>query len=121
MNATVLDIERLRSVFPDRESVVIRVLGVAASNYASTPDRLRALADEGNLREIVSLAHSLKGFAGTVFAKNLFAAAKEAETAARGGDPAAAGITLEMARHLEAVLREIRRYLESMSCRTDGG
>ena len=55
-------------------------------NYADTVSKLREMADSGATINVGQLAHTLKGLAGNLEAKDLFAASNNLEQACRQGD-----------------------------------
>jgi HPt (histidine-containing phosphotransfer) domain-containing protein len=107
----VLDWDALTARYVGKEGFVKRLLTLALNSNADTPARLRRWVEEGNLSDIASAAHTLKSSAGNLMAYETAAAAERVVRAVRQGNPAAAGLTLELADALERMLTLITGYI----------
>ncbi len=100
----------LRTTFPNREEFIGRLVQVALKSNATTAGRLRDAAAAGNLGEIASVSHSLKGFGGSMCAMRLAECAREAELCARASNARTTDQALALADELETVLGSLRAY-----------
>ena len=93
--------------YRNRSDFIIRLLGVARTSLASTPDKLRNAIRQNDLDTIKFIAHSLKGSSGNLEAAKLMELAKETEMSARLATPDALTLAEELARQVEILLREL--------------
>ena len=108
--ADPVDWAALRANFPNREEFIGRLVQVALKSNAATAGRLRDAAAAGNLGEIGGIAHSLKGFGGSMCAMRLAECAREAELCARASNARTTDQALALADELETVLGSLRAY-----------
>jgi HPt (histidine-containing phosphotransfer) domain-containing protein len=95
MDAPVLDaavIASLRDLtLPGEPDVLAEVLTMFLAEVPRRLDRLRIAYAAGDIEEVHRCAHSLKGSAGNIGARDLYAACRELDERAKAGDHAAAG------------------------------
>ncbi|MEF3697350.1 Hpt domain-containing protein [Desulfolutivibrio sp.] len=80
---------------------------------AETPERVRRLADaakQGDMEQLVRLAHSLKGVCGTMHAEPLRELSYQVEMAARAGK---AQVASELVPQVLIMLGDLSHYLET--------
>jgi HPt (histidine-containing phosphotransfer) domain-containing protein len=65
------------------------------------------MAEQGDLKGLIFVAHSLKGVGGNLMANSLRDLAARTESAARNGDAQSAALAAELAGQVEAVLAEL--------------
>jgi len=109
MTDAVIDWPALERFFKGKQAAVDKVVAMALESNADMPARLRAAAKQGDPASLASLAHKLKGMAGSLRAPQVQALAALAEAAARQGQPDAAAQALRLAEALEALLAELAR------------
>ena len=93
------------------EDFVLGLLEVALRSNEPLPAELRAAGRAGDLGALARVAHKVKGTAGDLVALPLQSRAREAELAARSGEPAAIALGAGLADALEALLVELRALL----------
>ena len=87
---------------------LLRLLSAALGSQEETPQRMRDAAETGDFSLMVSLAHSLKGTAGTLMANNLMDQARAVETASREAVPQARQDIVQLADAVDDFLTELR-------------
>jgi CheY-like chemotaxis protein/anti-sigma regulatory factor (Ser/Thr protein kinase) len=105
--ASLIDWAAFTKRYRNRSDFIIRLLGVARTSLASTPDKLRNAIRQNDLDAIKFIAHSLKGSSGNLEAAKLMELAKETEISARLATPDALTLAEELARQVESLLREL--------------
>src|SRR5580704_15665483 len=79
-----IDVQGLIARSMDDLSLALSLLGEFEKTGARLPERLRTLAGDGDCKALAEAAHTLKGTAGIIEAKELLRLAVAMETAARG-------------------------------------
>jgi HPt (histidine-containing phosphotransfer) domain-containing protein len=87
------------------------LLRVVIATNAAAPGALRQAARTGEMAVIERLAHRTKGVAGDLVADTCHALAHETDLAARAREPRAAGLSLQLADALDALLDDARTHL----------
>ena len=108
-----LDTAEALSRLGGRENLYLSVLKLFADNHARTADLIHAALHEGRKNEALRLAHTLRGTAASIGARELADAAKGVE-AALEDDVALEAIEPELARlgaRLEALVSALRQQL----------
>jgi HPt (histidine-containing phosphotransfer) domain-containing protein len=108
---THIDAQALIMFFNGRDEFVRRILGKFLENHHDTPTKLRALADERAIKDIATLAHTLKGVLGTLLLKDAKALAARTEQAAKTGSEDAYDLTLRLADAYDAIVSDLRQQL----------
>lgn len=90
------------------EDFVRGLLAVALRTSGAVPAQLRAACAAADLDALAKLAHKVKGTAGDLVAEPLRVQARDAELAARGADPGAIALSLDLADALERLLVDLR-------------
>ncbi len=93
--------------YRNRSDFIIRLLGVARTSLASTPDKLRDAIRQNDLDAIKFIAHSLKGSSGNLEAAKLMELARETEMSARLATPDVLALAEKLARQVESLLQEL--------------
>ena len=102
-----IDLEALARRYAGKPAFVERLLGILRQNIVGMPDKLRAAAAAGDLKELRAIAHGLKSMAGNVLAHRVANCAIAADAAARDGQPEAAALGIELADAIEALNRDL--------------
>lgn len=106
----LINLSRMLERFDHDRELVDEVMAVFVSE---TPERVRRLADaakQGDMEQLVRLAHSLKGVCGTMHAEPLRELSYQVEMAARVGEAQVAG---DLVPQVLAMLGELSHYLET--------
>jgi signal transduction histidine kinase/DNA-binding NarL/FixJ family response regulator/HPt (histidine-containing phosphotransfer) domain-containing protein len=93
--------------YSGRGAFVAKLVAMAIDGQRNTPARLRTMAEQGDLKGLIFVAHSLKGVGGNLMANSLRDLAARTESAARNGDAQSAALAAELAGQVEAVLAEL--------------
>jgi two-component system sensor histidine kinase/response regulator len=116
MDAPVLDaavLASLRDLTPAGEpDVLAEVLKMFLAEVPRRLDRLRIAYAAGDIEEVHRCAHSLKGSAGNIGARGLYATCKQLDDKAKAGDHPGAGpfvdaLTVEFSKVETAIHRLI--------------
>ena len=111
MPYTTFDWDALLEKLGGDEDFVLSLLGVALRSNEALPAQLREASAGGDLATLAKLAHKVKGTAGDLVAAPLQSRARDVELAARGQEPTAIALNLELADALERLLDEVRGVL----------
>ncbi|MBP8134340.1 MAG: Hpt domain-containing protein [Zoogloea sp.] len=103
----------LESRYAGKPEFIRKLLGVFVNSQTPTVDELRVMAADGDTENLARLAHSLKGSAGNIMARDLMGLALETEHAARDKLPEAMGLACDLADRLNATLAEIAERLKA--------
>jgi PAS domain S-box-containing protein len=106
-----IDWAALLARYNGRQEFVNKLAATALAGHRETPTRLRAAAEAGNLADIAFLAHALKGLSGNLLARGVEALARKTEAAARGKEPQALDLVLELAEQMQALLLQLETRL----------
>jgi PAS domain S-box-containing protein len=105
---SILDWDALYRRFPNRQAFVQRLIGSSIETHAGDPEKLRSLSTANDFAAIEFLAHSLKGFAGNLFAHEVTQLATRTLNAARAGEQQVLLLCLELAEAVERLLMVLR-------------
>ena len=105
--ALMIDHDALAARYPGRPEFIARLLGVFATGAAARLAGLDEAIAAGNLRQIVELAHAVKGSAGNIMASPLADLARQTEHAARDSQPDALALAARLKDAIAATAVEI--------------
>jgi CheY-like chemotaxis protein len=105
--APMIDHDALAAHYPGRPEFIARLLGVFATGAAARLAGLDEAIAAGNLRQIVELAHAVKGSAGNIMASPLADLARQTEHAARDSQPDALALAARLKDAIAATAVEI--------------
>ena len=107
-----VDWAALEARFPSGAAFVDRLAQRVVEGHGEAPQRLRELAAAHDDRELVALAHGLKGMFANLLAEDLHTLALALETAARAGEPGLDRLAEELAAGTERFLAALAARLE---------
>jgi len=107
VDGDIVDWTALQRRFRDRRDFVERLVALSLESNAGTAQRLRELVEAGELAEIGKLAHTLKGFAGSMSAPEVERLAIRTLAAAQAEDGAALAHALDLADALDRLMRAL--------------
>jgi HPt (histidine-containing phosphotransfer) domain-containing protein len=110
-SAGLLDFSKLELRYKSKPAFIQKLLGVVLQQLSSDAASLRQTAEAGDFPRLVTLAHALKGMAGSIMADGLFAQARATELAAREGIPETIPQSRALADALDHLSGEITAYL----------
>ncbi|MDX9995280.1 MAG: response regulator [Rhodocyclaceae bacterium] len=90
-----LDLAAGLFVVRDKLPTYLRVIGMFVDSHADDAARLRSLIAQGQLKEATAVAHSLKGAAGNIGAKQVYELAESLNTALRHGSVSGLDVLLD--------------------------
>ena len=96
--------------FPGRPAVIDRLVRTLLANEAATPAHLMAAIAAEDWPAATRLAHSVKGMAAGMMARDLATLAADAEQRARANDPVAAAALTRLAADLQALLDRLTSH-----------
>ena len=105
------DFGKLEARYQAKPAFVAKLLGTVQQELPGDAARLRQCAEARDFVALAKAAHGLKGMAGSVLLDPLVKQAREAELAARDGQPQAVELALVLAGRLELLAAEIGVYL----------
>jgi len=109
----LIDTQTLLQRFKGRESFVRKLLGSVRDTHATTPQKLRAAAEQQDVETLRFVAHSLKGMAGNMQVARLLVIARQVEAQLKAGKlDSAVASAQQLAQMLEGTLAEIDTYLQ---------
>jgi signal transduction histidine kinase/DNA-binding response OmpR family regulator len=107
-----VDFAKLEARYQTKPAFIDKLLLTVEADNQGKAAQLRQLAAANDLPALASLAHGLKGMAGSIMANALLEQARAVELAAREGSSDAAQQASALADALEAMLAEIAAYRE---------
>jgi len=110
-SAGLLDFGKLELRYKSKPAFIKKLLGVVLQQLSSDAASLRQTAEAGDFSRLITLAHALKGMAGSIMADGLFAQARATELAAREGFPEAIPQSRALADALDHLSGEMTAYL----------
>ncbi len=116
--AAPLDWEGLAARYRGPPEFLDRLARLAVESHGETPAKLRRWAAEGDLEPIGREAHTLKGLAGNLMAAEAEDLALRTQLAARGNDPRALPLALDLATAVERMLTACAERLAGSSSGT---
>ena len=110
----------LNARYAGQPEFLARLIGLALQNYPETPGRLRAAAAAGDVGGVATLAHDIKGMSGSFMSWALHEQAREAERAAREGEPDVLALAERLALAVEQWLAELAARESTSASPQDG-
>jgi HPt (histidine-containing phosphotransfer) domain-containing protein len=108
-----IDWQHIERTYPGRESFVAKLLAIPLESMADTPAQLRQAAAVADHVQLRSIAHTLKGSAGNLFATALAESARQLENAVRNHQANWPDLAYGLASQIEEFLAEIRNHFET--------
>jgi CheY-like chemotaxis protein len=105
---TLIDWVGMTATYGKKPAFMDKLLKLALDSHGDFPEKLRAAADAGDLKQIAFHAHTLKGVAGNLMATGLMDQARTVELAAKADEAGVPARALELADGMEQMLDEIR-------------
>jgi PAS domain S-box-containing protein len=109
-----IDWQQIEKTYPGRESFVARLLAIPLESMADTPVQLRQAAAVADHVQLRSIAHTLKGSAGNLFATALAESARQLENAVRNQQANSPDLAYSLVSQIEDFLAEIRHHFETI-------
>lgn len=106
-----LDLEQGLESALDRFEFYIELLTMFAKNHGDDPEQLRSLIETGDHSIAQGLAHTLKGAAGIIGAKQVYRMAAAAQVAGRSEAPGLEASILALADALEDLVYRLEQAL----------
>jgi HPt (histidine-containing phosphotransfer) domain-containing protein len=107
--------DALQRHYRGRQDFIGRLVTLSLESNEGMAERLRGLVEAGDLAKIAKLAHTLKGFAGSMSAPEVERLAIRTLGAARLEDGAAIGHAIDLADALDRLMDALRQARERRS------
>ena len=109
--ASLVEWQALLAQYSGREAFVAKLATIALDSQRETPAKLRTAAEQGDLKDVAFIAHSLKGVGGNLMAPAVRDLAARTEIAARQDDPSVAELAAELATQVDDLLAELAAHV----------
>ena len=110
MSESAIDIKEVMERVQDDKELLMELLQIFLEDYVEKKKLLDEAVAKGDLEQIKSIAHGMKGASGNISAKKLRASFLDLEQTAKAQDFAKAGQTLNT---IDAQINELKEFIET--------
>lgn len=108
-----IDIDCVIKRFRGNIKTVKEVFSHFIDQYQHAPDQMRRLLLDGERKKYLDLIHTVKGVAGTLYAKNLFDVSVELESELRDGNESVENLLDQFEKEIQMAVESIRNFTKN--------